>query len=80
MFNLFAMFACGAAISISVRWTMALVIFASMPIIGAGCIIFIYLIHKKNSSFREFYEQADSCAHQALNSIKTVKSMNGEKF
>lgn len=80
MFNLFAMFACGFAISLSVRWTMSLVIFASFPIIGAGCIVFIYFIHKKNGAFQELYEQADSCSHQALNSIKTVKSLNGEEF
>jgi ATP-binding cassette subfamily B (MDR/TAP) protein 1 len=80
MFNLFAIFACGAAISISVRWTMGLVILASLPIIGFACIIFIYLIHKKNSVFEEMYEQADTRAHQALNSIKAVKSMNGESF
>lgn len=55
MFNIFAMFVCGAAISISVRWTMALVILASLPIIGIGCIVFIYLIHKKNSVFQELY-------------------------
>jgi ATP-binding cassette subfamily B (MDR/TAP) protein 1 len=80
MFNIFAMFVCGAAISISLRWTMALVILATLPIIGFGCIIFIYLIHRKNSAFEEMYEQADTCAHQALNSIKAVKSMNGESF
>jgi ATP-binding cassette, subfamily B (MDR/TAP), member 1 len=80
MFNLFAMFTCGAAIAITLRWTMALVILATLPIIGLGCIVFIYLIHRKNSTFQELYEQADSCAHQALNSIKTVKSMNGEDF
>lgn len=80
MFNLLAMFVCGAAISISLRWTMALVILATLPVIGFGCIIFIYLIHRKNNTFQELYEQSDSCAHQALNSIKTVKSMNGEEF
>jgi ATP-binding cassette subfamily B (MDR/TAP) protein 1 len=80
MFNIFAMFACGAAIAIAVRWTMALVIFASLPIIGAGCIVFIYLIHRRNSAFQELYEKADSGAHQALSSIKTVKAMNGEDF
>jgi len=52
MFNIFAMFVCGAAISISIRWTMALVVMASLPIIGIGCIIFIYLIHRKNSTFQ----------------------------
>lgn len=77
MFNLFSMFVCGLVIALSIRWTMALVILAVLPIIGFGCIIFIYLIHRKNSTFQELYEQADSCAHQALNSIKTVKSMNG---
>lgn len=51
MFNLIAIFACGAAISISVRWTMGLVVFASLPIIGFACIVFIYLIHKRNSNF-----------------------------
>lgn len=80
MFNLLAMFVCGAAIAISLRWTMALVILATLPIIGFGCIIFIYLIHRKNNTFQQLYEQSDSCAHQALNSIKTVKSMNGEQF
>jgi ABC-type multidrug transport system fused ATPase/permease subunit len=52
MFNIFAMFVCGAAISISIRWTMALVVMASLPIIGIGCITFIYLIHRKNSTFQ----------------------------
>jgi ATP-binding cassette subfamily B (MDR/TAP) protein 1 len=55
MFNIFAMFVCGLAIALSVRWTYALVILASLPIIGAGCIVFIYLVHKKNTIFRSFY-------------------------
>lgn len=45
MFNLFAMFVCGAAIAIVVRWKMALVVLASLPIIGGVIILFIYLIH-----------------------------------
>ena len=77
MFNLMAMFICGAIIALLIRWTMALVILASLPIIGAVIILFIYLIHKKNSIFQSDYEKADACAHQALNSIKTVKALNG---
>lgn len=80
MFNLFAMFVCGAVIAIVVRWKMALVILASLPIIGIVIIIFIYLIHKKGTTFLEYYEQADNRSHQALSAIKTVKSLNGEPF
>jgi ABC-type bacteriocin/lantibiotic exporter with double-glycine peptidase domain len=53
MFNQLAMFVCGAAIAISLRWTMALVVLATLPVIGAGCIVFIYLIHRKNSAFQQ---------------------------
>lgn len=49
MFNLLAMFICGGGIAIGFRWTMAIVILAALPIIGFGCIIFIYLIQRKNS-------------------------------
>lgn len=78
MFNILAMFVCGFAIALAVRWTMALVIFATLPIIGAFCIIFIYLIHKKDSKFRSLYGKADAVLSQALLSIKTVKSLNGQ--
>jgi len=71
------MFVCGAAIAIVVRWKMALVILASLPIIGGVIILFIYLIHERDSIFQCLYEKADTSAHQALNSIKTVKAMNG---
>ena len=77
MFNLFAMFVCGAIIAFLVRWTMALAIMGSLPIIGLVIILFIYLIHVRNSTFTEQYEKADASSHQALSSIKTVKSMNG---
>lgn len=80
MFNLFAMFVCGAVIAIVVRWKMALVILASLPIIGIVIIIFIYLIHKRGTTFLEYYEKADNRSHQALSAIKTVKSLNGEPF
>lgn len=52
IFSVFSMFVCGAAIALSIRWTMALVILASLPVIAIGCIIFMYLINKKNSSFQ----------------------------
>lgn len=80
MFNIFSMFVCGLAIALAVRWTMGLVIFAGLPIIGAFCVLFIYLIHKKDSNFRELYNKADGVLSQALLSIKTVKSMNGQNF
>ena len=77
MFNLFAMFLCGAIIAFLVRWTMALAIMAALPVIGLVIILFIYLIHLRNSTFLELYEKADTSSHQALSSIKTVKSLNG---
>lgn len=55
MFNLFAMFACGAAIAFAVRWTMTLAIMASMPVIAGIIILFVYLIHKRNSTFQNLY-------------------------
>lgn len=55
MLNIFAMFACGLAIALAVRWTMTLVIFATLPIIGVVAIIFIYLIHKKDSNLGSLY-------------------------
>ncbi len=80
MFNLLAMFVCGAAIALAVRWKMALVVLATLPIIGLFIIIFIYLVNRRDSTFLELYEQADNRSHQALNAIKTVKSLNGEPF
>ena len=80
MFNLFAMFVCGAIIAFLVRWTMALAIMGALPIIGIVIIIFIYLIHLRNSTFLELYEKADTSSHQALSSIKTVKALNGEPY
>jgi len=77
MFNLFAMFACGAAIAFAIRWTMTLAIIASMPVIGGVIILFIYLVHKRDSTFRALYEKADGSSHQALSAIKTVKALNG---
>ena len=55
MFNLFAMFVCGAIIAFAIRWTMALVIMGILPIIGVVIIIFIYLVHKRDSTFLEEY-------------------------
>ena len=52
MFNLLAMFICGAAIAFAIRWTMALVILGILPVIGIVIIIFIYLVHKRNSTFQ----------------------------
>lgn len=80
MFNLFAMFVCGAVIALVVGWKMALVILATLPIIGVLIIIFIYLVHKRNNIFLEGYEKAYDRSHQALSSIKTVKAYNGEVF
>lgn len=80
MFNLFAMFVCGAIISLLVGWKMALVILATLPIVGAFIVIFIYLVERRNSTFQESYERADNRSHQALSAIKTVKSLNGEPF
>jgi hypothetical protein len=53
MFNLFAMFVCGAVIAIVVRWKMALVVLAALPIIGGVIIIFIYLVHKRDGIFQK---------------------------
>ena len=80
MFTLASMFICGAIIALLTRWKMALVVLATLPIIGIVIIIFIYVIFKKGSVFQETYEEADSRAHQALNAIKTVKAMNGEEY
>lgn len=80
MFNLFAMFVCGAVIALAVGWKMALVILATLPIVGVLIIIFIYLVHKRNSIFLDSYESAYDRSHQALSAIKTVKSLNGEPF
>jgi uncharacterized membrane protein (Fun14 family) len=46
------MFVCGAIIAFVVRWTMALAIMASLPIIGIVIIVFIYLVHHRDSKFR----------------------------
>lgn len=59
---------------------MTLIIFAGFPIIAAGVVMFIYLSHKKNKKFQDLYEKADQAAHQAVSSIKTVKSLNAEAF
>ena len=80
MFYLLAIFLCGAIVAFLVRWTMALAIMGSLPVIAFVIIIFIYLIHLKNSTFLELYEKADTSSHQALSSIKTVKSLNGEPY
>ena len=59
---------------------MALAIMGSLPVIAIVIIIFIYLIHLKDHTFLELYEKADTSSHQALSSIKTVKSLNGELY
>lgn len=49
------MFVCGAAIALAVRWKMALVVLATLPIIGLFIIIFIYLVNRRDSTFLELY-------------------------
>lgn len=72
------MFVCGLIIAIIVGWKMALVISPNLPIVGIVMFFFIYIKNKKKEVFLKYSEQADSRAHQALNTIKTVKSLNGE--
>lgn len=47
MINIIAMLICGLAIAISVRWTMALMILAGLPVIGFGAFLFIFFIQQK---------------------------------
>ena len=49
---LISIFLVGPLLAILIRWTMALVIFASMPVLLAIAAIFIYLVHRKTSIFR----------------------------
>jgi hypothetical protein len=44
MIMIVAMFICGVCIAIAVRWTLALLILASLPFLAIGGISFIYLI------------------------------------
>ena len=48
MFNLLAMFLCGPIISLAVRWTFALVVLASLPVIGGATFFSIFLVQKKD--------------------------------
>ena len=80
MFNLLAMLTCGPVISFVMGWTMALAIFAAFPIFGLIIVLFAYLLQKKETTFDEEYSKGDVLCHQALNAIKTVKSMNGQKY
>ena len=80
MFNLLGMFVCGPVLSLVIGWTMGLAILASLPIIGAFLILFTYLMQKKEVTFDEEYSKSDTLCHQALGAIKTVKSMNEQKY
>jgi hypothetical protein len=45
----------GGVIALIIRWTMSLVLIAIVPLVGIGCILFLFLIDIKNKKFVSFY-------------------------
>jgi ABC-type bacteriocin/lantibiotic exporter with double-glycine peptidase domain len=61
-------------------WKVALVTFASIPIIAIAGAIYVTAVQTKDKRNTKYYTKAGGLASQTLLSIKTVKQLNGEDF
>lgn len=70
----------GFVIGYTRGWKMSLVITAVLPAIGLSMGLFMYFSKSSTKETSDAYSQAGGRAEQAINAIKTVKSLNGEDF
>ncbi|KAL4481127.1 hypothetical protein ABPG72_015082 [Tetrahymena utriculariae] len=61
-------------------WLMSLVVSATIPVIFAGGMIVAVVIKKAEQVSQQAYTSAGGVAEQALNAVKTIKSLNGEDY
>ena len=61
-------------------WLMSLVVFATLPLFGIAGVLFVYALEGKDKKEKEAYAKAGGRAEQAIESIKTIKILNGEEY
>lgn len=61
-------------------WLMSLVIVATLPLLALSGVFFMWSLSNKDKRDKETYQEAGGCAEQAIESIKTVKQLNGEAY
>ena len=60
-------------------WWYSLIVTLLTPLVIVGMVIFVRSLGKEYAEVQKSYEQAGSVAEQALSSIRTVKTLNGEQ-
>lgn len=61
-------------------WWYSLIVTLLTPLVIVGMVIFVRSLGKEYAEIQKSYEQAGSASEQALSSIRTVKTLNGEQY
>lgn len=61
-------------------WLMSLVVFATLPLFGIAGVLFVYVLQGRDNKEKQAYANAGGLAEQAIESIKTIKILNGEEY
>lgn len=67
----------GFAIAIIRGWELALICTAAVPFLAISAAIFTDMIQTVDIKVAESYSEGSALTEQAINGIKTVKSLNG---
>lgn len=70
----------GLIVSFISGWLMALVVLAIMPLIIFTMFLYMKNVQSKSKRDEQSYSNAGGRAEQALSSIKTIKTLNGEQY
>lgn len=68
----------GLAIGLIEGWKFALLIYALLPMLLAGVVVFGLAMTKQQEQQTKLYSKAGAVSDQAFTFIKTVKSYGGE--
>ena len=71
---------CGFVVGFSRGWKLSFVILSTIPATFIAGFLFSFFLGKVKKDTANAYSSAGGCAEQALNGIKTVKSLCGEDF
>lgn len=75
-----AMLIAGFVIAFIKGWKLALVILATLPVLGLAGIIYVGIIQNKDKKIAAAYATAGGKAEEAIAAIKTVKFLTGEGY
>ena len=68
----------GLAIGILIGWSYSLLIYALLPLMAIGIIIFGFVLAKQQAEQEKIYSEAGASSDQSFTFIKTIKSLRGE--